>query len=72
VKLEATYLGKNARTQAAAPPPFGPGFPPEIAEKAEKLEVTGTSFNDAGPDYCEFRVFDRQGTLLGLKRVEGY
>ena len=64
--------GKEARENAAAAPPFGPRFSPEVVAKTKTLEVHGSEFSDPGPDYCEFRAFDAQGNLIGSKRVDGY
>ncbi len=71
MKVEVTFTGGRARKQAAAPPPFGPGFSTEIIEKTETLEVWGTEFKDPGPDYCEFRAIDANGVRIALKRLEG-
>ena len=64
--------GKEARENAAAAPPFGPGFSPEIVAKTEVLEVHGSEFSAPGIDYCEFRAFDTARNLVGTKRVNGY
>jgi hypothetical protein len=41
-------------------------------EDTEVIEIWASSFNDPGPDYCEFRFLDSQGRVLGTKRQEGY
>ena len=64
--------GKEARENAAAAPPFGPGFSPEIVAKTEVLEVHGSEFSAPGIDYCEFRAFDAGRKLVGTMRVDGY
>ena len=64
--------GKEARENAAAAPPFGPGFSPEVVAMTEALEVHGSEFSDPGIDYCEFRAFDAGNNLVGTKRVDGY
>jgi hypothetical protein len=64
--------GKEARENAAAAPPFGPGFSEEIVAKTETMEVHGSEFSAPGIDYCEFRAFDVRGNLVGTKRVDGY
>jgi hypothetical protein len=51
--------------------PFGPGFPAELAERASKMEVWATNFEDSG-EYTEFRLFDDKGELLGIEKIEGY
>jgi len=72
MKLIAKFTGIHARKEAAAKPPFGAGFPAEIVARTETLEVHGSGLKDAGADYCEFRAFDANGTLLGTKKVKGY
>ncbi len=72
MNLHAKFEGGRARKQAEAVPPFGPAFAPEIIAKTETLEIHGSSFKDPGADFCEFRAFDAEGTLIATKRVEGY
>ncbi len=72
MKLDVKFEGGRARKQAAAPPPFGPGFIPEIVAETETLEVHGSEFNEPGPDYCVFRAFDAEGHIVGTKRINGY
>jgi len=64
--------GKEAKENATAAPPFGPGFNAEIVATTETLEVHGSEFSAPGVDYCEFRAFDGKGNLIGTKRVNGY
>jgi len=70
--LEVKFDGGRARKQAAAPPPFGPEFSPEVVTQIETLEVHVSEFKDPGADFCEFRAFDAEGRLVGSKRIEGY
>ncbi len=72
MNLQAKFTGGRAKTQAAAPPPFGPAFSPEVVAKTETLEIHATSFKDPGTDYCEFRAFDAAGNLVGTIKLEGY
>ena len=67
-KLEGDMARRTAR-QAA---PFGAGFPVEIVEKTELLEIHGSSITDPGPDFCEFKAFDAEGMKIGERRVAGY
>jgi len=60
---------KGEMTEAA---PFGPGFPGAKVEVAERMEVWGSGFNDPGPDFCEFRLFDAEGRKIASRRVDGY
>jgi hypothetical protein len=52
-------------------PPLGPGFE-TVPEGTVCMEVWGTSFDDPGPDYCDFRLKDQDGNVLACKRVNGY
>jgi hypothetical protein len=70
--LISRATGKQARDDAGAPKPFGPGFPVGALKNVETLEVWGSEFKDPGPDFTEFRVFDAKGLALGTRRVEGY
>ena len=70
--LIAKFTGLHARKEAAALPPFGAGFKAEIVAKTETLEVHGSELKDHGPDFCEFRAIDVEGTLLATKKVKGY
>lgn len=72
MNLIAKFTGLHARKEAASKPPFGAGFKAEIVAKTETLEVHGSELKDAGGDFCEFRAFDANGTLLGTKKVNGY
>ena len=66
MKLDVKFEGGRARKQAAAPPPFGPGFIPEIVAETETLEVHGSELGDA----YEFRAFNGNGILVGKKKIE--
>jgi hypothetical protein len=72
MKMLAKYSGAHARREAAAKPPFGAGFHAVVVAKTETLEVHGSDVSDPGSDYCEFRAFDADGTLVGRKKVKGY
>lgn len=37
-----------------------------------RVEIHGTSLEDPGDDYCEFRVFDRSNKLMISRRELGY
>jgi hypothetical protein len=54
------------------PAPFGPGFPSSEIDRAVRMEVWGTKFDNPGPDYCEFRLFDAEGRKIASRRVDGY
>lgn len=67
---------KEANTEAfmqeACRSPFGPKFDKITAARAAKMEVWGSSFNDDGEDFCEFRLFNEKGTQIATKRVTGF
>jgi len=58
--------------EALNSPPMGPGFPADLVIKADRMETWGTSLNDAGPDFCEFRLFNAKGVTIGTRRVDGF
>ena len=60
------------RASMTSPPPFGPGFTEADLEGAVRMEVWGTKFDNPGPDYCEFRLFDADGAQIASRRVDGY
>ena len=62
---------ETMEVQAKSKPPFGPGFA-AVPEEAVKMEVWGSSLKDPGPEYCEFRLLDKDGNVLDKKRVAGY
>jgi len=70
--LIETLTGQAARTLAATRCPYGPGFSEEDAQSVHTLEVYGSSFNDPGPDFCEFRAIDAQGQAFPPRRITGY
>ena len=57
--------------EAIRRPPFGPEFTPKQAGAADKMEVWGSSFDDPGPDFCEFRLL-QANQIVATKRVAGY
>jgi hypothetical protein len=61
----------NVQKEAAEGQPFGPGFDHALASKADRMEVWGSSFVDPGPDFCEYRLFEK-GVRIATKRVDGY
>lgn len=46
-------------------------IPADIIDQADACEIWGTSFKDAGEDYCEFRFF-KDSNPLRTFRVNGY
>jgi hypothetical protein len=56
---------------AVADQPLGAGFDLDDVEKADKLEVWGSSFTDAGEDYCVYKLF-KDNKEIKSKRVAGY
>lgn len=43
--------------RGTASKPFGPGFVRAEVAGSDRLEIWGSSFNDPGPDFCEFRFY---------------
>ena len=70
--LHQRSTGKEARVLASSPPPFGPGFRDEGVSRTETIEVWGSSFDDPGPDFCEFRALDAAGGEIARTRIGGY
>jgi hypothetical protein len=66
------FTGESARLVAVETQPFGAGIDVKTSKTVERVEFWGTSFNDPGEDYCEFRLFDAQGAQIAKARVEGY
>jgi hypothetical protein len=56
---------------ALSQPPFGAGFTKDQVTDADYLEHWGSSFNDKGPDFNEFRLF-KNDELIETKTVQGY
>jgi len=67
--LIGMFYGDQARVKAAEPAPFGPGVKnPGVT----RMEVWGSSANDSGDDWCEFRLFDADGNIVSVRRENGY
>ena len=64
---------KEIFQQATSKPPFGAGFSAEQVKdiKPTKLELWGSSFDDQGEDFCEYRLFNGE-QMVASKRVGGY
>lgn len=58
--------------EAVRQPPFGPGFSQSQIDRAAKLIVTGTCFNDPGDDWVSFELLDATGKCIAAKRIAGY
>ena len=67
-----TLKGDDARKQAVAAPPFGPGFNDKLAAQADSMVVTGSSFGDPGEDWVEFTLLGVDGQVQARRRVAGY
>jgi hypothetical protein len=46
-------------------------FSDEDVAKADRLEIWGTSFNEGGSDYCDYRLMDGD-TVVVSRSVAGY
>jgi hypothetical protein len=49
----------------------GPLFSEEQAARADKMEIWASEFTEPGPDYCLFRLFEKE-VQIGTKRQNGY
>jgi hypothetical protein len=52
--------------------PFGGGFTKVQAEEASEMVVTGTSFEDPGPDRCEYKLVRVDGSVIAVNSTLGY
>jgi hypothetical protein len=68
--LVSKYEGEAA-AERAADKLLGPGVSEDLAKQVDRLELWGTSFTDAGEDYCEWRLYSGD-KLLVTKRAPGY
>jgi hypothetical protein len=70
---ESMHLMRSttSKNQMLEPSPFGPGFAPEEVERAEYMEIWGSSFDESGTDYCLFKLF-KNGENFAVQRVHGY
>jgi hypothetical protein len=64
--LVETLEGEEAARKAAETCAVQP------AEAITKAELWGSSFDDPGPDWCEYRFFDAQGVEINRVRRPGY
>ena len=53
------------------PRPSGPGFSPDEALAASRMEIWGSSFSDPGDDWCEYRLLTPQGGFIAVVRLPG-
>lgn len=68
--LHARYTGANLLIQAAAVPPFGPGFTAAQVAQVDTLEVWVTSIQDVA-DTTIWRLM-RNGSVIVLHEVGGF
>jgi hypothetical protein len=57
------WHGAEARKQAEMADPLGPGWPAEITEDIDRLELRGENFNDPGANYVVWRAYYADGRL---------
>jgi len=60
------------KTRMTTPPPLGPGFSIDEAEKADSMSITFSAFNDPGDDYSIFNLYTKDGELVASKKINGY
>jgi hypothetical protein len=68
--LVSKHEGEEA-AKRAADKLLGPGVPEDLAKQVDRLELWGTSFDDPGEDYCEWRLYSGD-KLLATRYVPGY
>lgn len=63
--------GAMMLTEATAEQPFGPHFDLAVVQRADRMEVWGTTEQATEGDYTEFRLFcdDR---VIGMVKIPGY
>ncbi len=69
--MVAMIMGAEAQKVAKDAEPFGPRFPADVVDNLTHLEIWATDFKDAGPDFTEFRAFEKD-TLLKKRRIQGF
>lgn len=69
--MVAKISGPEAQQVAKDEEPFGPRFPADVVDNLTRLEIWATDFKDAGPDFTEFRAFEKD-TLIRRRRIEGF
>ncbi len=69
--LIAKFTGVEAQQVAQAAEPFGPRFPASVVRYMTHLEIWGSSFQDEGPDWTEFRAYAHD-KLLKKRRIPGF
>lgn len=52
--------------------PMGAGITEAAAAEVTTMEVWGSSYNDPGDDFCEFRLKRADGTVIQIITVPGY
>lgn len=66
------HTGDNLKIRALQRPPLGPGFLSEAVDKAYEMAVTGSSLNDPGNDWVEFKLVDSSGNIIESKTLSGF
>lgn len=41
-------------------------------DEVSRMELWASSFSEPGPDYCEYRFFNKSGEMFFFQRQEGY
>lgn len=67
------YLVETITEKPKMYKPFGARnpFPDEQVQAADRLEIIGSSFEDPGDDWCEFRLMKGQ-ECIASQRCAGY
>ena len=72
-KLQTFDTPEGARTLLRVRRPMGAGVDePDVLDQVRRVEVWGSSFQDPGPDWCEYRCFNEENQLFHVVKVDGY
>lgn len=68
--IEATHVGRDSVLEACTE--YRLEFAAEELKEAHQLVWVASSFSDPGPDYNIFRLEDKDGDIIAIKRMEGF
>ena len=71
--LYQTHEGnENIRKELGKLGTMGPEFAEGDISRAEKMELHASKFEDPGPDFMEYHLFDSDGNHIVMKKTIGY
>lgn len=67
------YIIETITDKSRMAKPFGmkEPFSDDLLQQADRVEIMGSSFEDPGPDWCEFRLMADEQCLESV-RIPGY